>query len=98
MATRRLGIVMYGVTGRMGLNQHLVRSILAAYATFQLEGGVIAHINSSWDVRVRPIKMGSGITRSPFRQRHTALLADSQCGKDRGARTRIRYRTAHDKP
>ena len=29
MATRRLGIVMYGVTGRMGLNQHLVRSIVA---------------------------------------------------------------------
>jgi predicted dehydrogenase len=25
----------------------------AAYATFQLEGGVIAHINSSWAVRVR---------------------------------------------
>jgi predicted dehydrogenase len=25
----------------------------AAYATFQLEGGVVAHINSSWDVRVR---------------------------------------------
>ena len=25
----------------------------AAYATFQLEGGVIAQINSSWDVRVR---------------------------------------------
>ena len=25
----------------------------AAYATFRLEGGVIAHINSSWDVRVR---------------------------------------------
>jgi len=25
----------------------------AAYATFQLEGGVIAHINSSWCVRVR---------------------------------------------
>jgi predicted dehydrogenase len=25
----------------------------AAYATFQLEGDVIAHINSSWDVRVR---------------------------------------------
>ena len=25
----------------------------AAYATFQLEGGVIAHMNSSWDVRVR---------------------------------------------
>jgi predicted dehydrogenase len=25
----------------------------AAYATFQLEGGVVAQINSSWDVRVR---------------------------------------------
>ena len=29
MATRRLGIIMHGVTGRMGLNQHLVRSIVA---------------------------------------------------------------------
>src|SRR5689334_16935906 len=29
VATRRLGIIMNGVTGRMGLNQHLVRSILA---------------------------------------------------------------------
>src|SRR3974390_3389594 len=36
MATRRLGIVMYGVTGRMGLNQHLVRSILA----IREQGGV----------------------------------------------------------
>jgi len=29
MATQRLGIIMHGVTGRMGYNQHLVRSILA---------------------------------------------------------------------
>ena len=29
MGVRRLGIVMYGVTGRVGLNQHLVRSIVA---------------------------------------------------------------------
>ncbi len=29
MATHRLGLVMHGVTGRMGLNQHLKRSILA---------------------------------------------------------------------
>ena len=29
MATHRLGIIMHGVTGRMGLNQHLVRSIVA---------------------------------------------------------------------
>jgi predicted dehydrogenase len=29
MSERRIGIVMHGVTGRMGTNQHLVRSILA---------------------------------------------------------------------
>ncbi|MGE0725844.1 MAG: Gfo/Idh/MocA family protein [Alphaproteobacteria bacterium] len=36
MATKRLGIIMNGVTGRMGTNQHLVRSILAIRA----QGGV----------------------------------------------------------
>jgi len=36
MKTERLGIVMNGVTGRMGTNQHLVRSILAIRA----QGGV----------------------------------------------------------
>src|ERR1700689_4953034 len=29
MSTREIGIIMNGVTGRMGLNQHLVRSVLA---------------------------------------------------------------------
>ncbi len=29
MSTERLGIVMHGVTGRMGMNQHLIRSIVA---------------------------------------------------------------------
>jgi len=29
MAERRIGVIMNGVTGRMGLNQHLIRSILA---------------------------------------------------------------------
>ena len=36
MGERRLGIIMNGVTGRMGTNQHLVRSILA----IRREGGV----------------------------------------------------------
>jgi predicted dehydrogenase len=36
MAEKRLGIIMYGVTGRMGTNQHLARSIAAIRA----EGGV----------------------------------------------------------
>ena len=36
MAQKRLGIIMNGVTGRMGTNQHLIRSIVAMRA----EGGV----------------------------------------------------------
>ena len=36
MAERRLGIIMHGVTGRMGMNQHLIRSIAAIRA----QGGV----------------------------------------------------------
>ena len=36
MRERRAGIIMNGVTGRMGLNQHLIRSILAIRA----QGGV----------------------------------------------------------
>jgi predicted dehydrogenase len=36
MSERRLGIIMYGVTGRMGTNQHLARSIAAIRA----QGGV----------------------------------------------------------
>src|ERR1700691_786781 len=36
MSERRIGIIMNGVTARMGLNQHLVRSILA----IRNQGGV----------------------------------------------------------
>src|ERR1700759_5637926 len=36
MSEKRIGIVMNGVTGRMGLNQHLVRSVLA----IRNQGGV----------------------------------------------------------
>lgn len=37
MPTERLGIIMHGVTGRMGMNQHLIRSILA----IREQGGVV---------------------------------------------------------
>lgn len=36
LAPKRLGIIMHGVTGRMGMNQHLIRSIAAIRA----DGGV----------------------------------------------------------
>jgi hypothetical protein len=29
MSTQKLGLNMHGVTGRMGMNQHLIRSIVA---------------------------------------------------------------------
>ena len=35
--TKRLGIIMHGVTGRMGMNQHLIRSVLA----IRRAGGVV---------------------------------------------------------
>ena len=37
MAQIRLGLIMHGVTGRMGYNQHLVRSICA----IRDQGGVL---------------------------------------------------------
>jgi predicted dehydrogenase len=36
VSSKRLGIIMHGVTGRMGMNQHLIRSILA----IREQGGV----------------------------------------------------------
>lgn len=36
MRQKRLGVIMHGVTGRMGMNQHLIRSVLAIRA----QGGV----------------------------------------------------------
>lgn len=45
METRKIGIILNGVTGRMGTNQHLVRSILA----IRDQGGVVCG-----DVRIVP--------------------------------------------
>jgi len=36
MATQRIGVIMHGVTGRMGMNQHLIRSMVA----IREQGGV----------------------------------------------------------
>ena len=37
MSEKRIGIIMHGVTGRMGMNQHLIRSIVA----IRNQGGVL---------------------------------------------------------
>jgi len=52
VAIRRLGIIMHGVTGRMGTNQHLIRSILAIRAA----GGVV--LKSGDRVMPDPILVG----------------------------------------
>src|SRR5689334_16747195 len=52
MAERRLGIIMHGVTGRMGYNQHLVRSILA----IRDQGGIV--LKSGDRLVVDPIIVG----------------------------------------
>ena len=52
MAEHRLGIIMHGVTGRMGTNQHLIRSILA----IREQGGVT--LSNDDRVVVDPILVG----------------------------------------
>ena len=57
MTTQRLGLIMNGVTGRMGLNQHLIRSIIA----IRDQGGVLL-------VQWRPRDAGSDPGRPRRRQ------------------------------
>ncbi|TAN18651.1 MAG: Gfo/Idh/MocA family oxidoreductase, partial [Rhizobiaceae bacterium] len=52
MSTKRLGVVMNGVTGRMGKNQHLIRSIVA----IRKQGGV--PLSDGSRVQLDPILVG----------------------------------------
>lgn len=52
MSDRKIGIIMNGVTGRMGTNQHLVRSLLAIRA----QGGVKARDGSK--ITPEPVLVG----------------------------------------
>jgi predicted dehydrogenase len=52
MAEKRLGIIMHGVTGRMGMNQHLTRSIMA----IRKQGGV--RLSDGTQVMPDPILVG----------------------------------------
>jgi len=57
MNERSIGIVMNGVTGRMGLNQHLLRSILAIRA----DGGI--RLRSGTTLMPEPILLGRDPTK-----------------------------------
>ncbi|MDR7303749.1 Gfo/Idh/MocA family protein [Haloactinomyces albus] len=52
MSERRLGVIMNGVTGRMGYRQHLVRSVLA----IREQGGI--ELSDGTRVRVDPVLVG----------------------------------------
>ena len=58
MAQHRLGVIMHGVTGRMGTNQHLIRSILA----IQQQGGVA--LANGDRVMPDPILVGRNATKT----------------------------------
>ena len=57
MATKQLGIIMHGVTGRMGMNQHLIRSILA----IREQGGV--SLSNGDRVQLDPILVGRNASK-----------------------------------
>ncbi|MBB1158121.1 Gfo/Idh/MocA family protein [Amycolatopsis dendrobii] len=65
MAQRSIGIIMNGVTGRMGYRQHLVRSVLA----LRDEGGV--RLRGGERVQVRPLLVGrDGAKLAEMARRH----------------------------
>src|ERR1043165_7626254 len=68
MAERRLGVIMNGVTGRMGTNQHLIRSVLAIRA----QGGVT--LSNGDRVMPDPILIGRNAEK-------TAALAKQHGGE-----------------
>ena len=79
-ATRRIGIIMNGVTGRMGTNQHLVRSIAAIRA----EGGVRLASGERADARPDPGRPQRGESGGA-RQARTASRAGPPTSTRRSA-------------
>ena len=58
MGTHNIGIIMNGVTGRMGTNQHLIRSIIA----IQEQGGI--KLSNGDIIMPDPILVGRNETKA----------------------------------
>ena len=85
MAQQRLGIIMNGVTGRMGMNQHLIRSIVAIRA----QGGVALRNGDTRDARSDPGRPQRGEARAAGQgARHDALDHRPRCRAQEPRRTR----------
>src|SRR4029453_12251152 len=82
MSQSRLGIIMQGVTGRMGMNQHLIRSICAIRA----QGGTV--LSNGDRVMPDPVLVSrnaekvEALARAPGISRWTTDLAAALASKD----------------
>ena len=82
MGTQRLGLIMHGVTGRMGMNQHLIRSIVA----IREQGGVL--LSNGDRLMPDPILVGRNgekiatLARGNGNLRHTTDLDAALANKD----------------
>lgn len=82
MTQQRIGIIMHGVTGRMGMNQHLIRSVLA----IRDQGGLLLRDGSR--LMPDPIIVGRNdakvaeLARAHGIERHTTDLAAALANPD----------------
>lgn len=82
MSTQRLGLIMHGVTGRMGMNQHLIRSIVA----IREQGGVL--LSNGDRLMPDPILVGrngekiAALAKAHGDLRHTTDLDAALANKD----------------
>ena len=92
MTTKRLGLIMNGVTGRMGLNQHLIRSIVA----IRDQGGVL--LANGDRMMPDPILVGRDadkVERARQALQHRALDHRSRQGAGRQERHHLLRRRHH---
>ena len=82
MRQQRIGIIMHGVTGRMGMNQHLIRSVLA----IRDQGGVV--LSNGSRLMPDPILVGrngnkiEALAKAHGIERHTTDLDAALANQD----------------
>ena len=69
MSEKRIGIIMHGITGRMGMNQHLIRSILE----IRKQGGVA--LKDGTRVMPDPLLVGRNAAEVEELARSTGCIA-----------------------
>ena len=76
MPVQTLGIIMHGVTGRMGMNQHLIRSIVA----IRNQGGVT--LSNGDKVMPDPILIGRNAEKMEKLAKLNSIAMPMQVGKN----------------